>query len=188
MTSLRNQMLCGLLILTQTGCASRRSAPVDSTAILTSIDRVAVYDAGVDAFRAKRYDLARRYWKRAIELGDRDASSNLGYLLYYGFGGAPDSAAGRHYWQQAMAQRQPESHRHVAQAIVDGDRTLGDLSDAFSHAVAAKGLANAAGTRDAAVARDADALISKLQPQLSPAVEDSARARGERWTRSYPAP
>jgi len=145
-------MLRASLILIQTGCASRRSPPVDSVAILTSTYRVAVYDAGVDAFRAKRYGLARRYWERAIELGDQDACSNLGYLLYYGFGGPPDLAA------------------------------------AFSHAVAAKRLANAAGAADAAVARDADALISKLRPRLSPAVEDSARSRGERWARLDPAP
>jgi TPR repeat protein len=151
--------------------------------LLRSTDRVAVYDAGVKAYRAKTYPQARRLWQRAAQLGDHDAESNLGFLFYYGLCGAADSVAARAFWKQAMAQGIAEAHRHVAQAILDGDLRLGSIEDAYGHARAAEQLASRPGDLDGrAVARDADELAMRIKPRLSPQQLASGERLGVEWS------
>lgn len=178
-----------LVCIVLAACGRGGAQAADGTdALLLSSDRVAVYNAGVDAYRAKRYDVARRLWRRASDLGDRDAPSNLGFLFYHGLGGPPDSAVGRLFWREAMANGQDEAHRHVAQAILDGDTTLGTLADAYSHAVAARRLADGPeALKRSGVGRDAAELLAQLRGRLAPAEREAADRRGEEWARAYPA-
>jgi TPR repeat protein len=119
------------LLLVAIGCRRNERQPTGSiAALLHSKDRVAVYDAGVDAYQRKEYGMARELWRHAAELGDHNAASNLGFLLYYGLGGVADSAKAVAYWRTAMAQGDAEAHRHVAQAIQDGDVRLGSEAEA----------------------------------------------------------
>src|SRR5437763_5595580 len=130
-----------VLVVTGVACSSDRAAADTKVAqLLRSSDRMAVYDAGVVAYRRKEYPAARRLWRHAAELGDHDAASNLGFLLYYGRGGEADSIAAIAFWRRAMAQGDAEAHRHVAQAILDGEKRLGGLQDAYGHALAAQRL------------------------------------------------
>jgi TPR repeat protein len=120
-------VILALLLALGTGCranaASQSRQGLDS--LLHSTDAVAVYDAGVDRYRDKDYASARLLWRHAAGLGGREAASNMGFLLYYGLGGAPDSAEAGRFWRAAAKRGDPEAHRHLAQAIWDGDRRLG---------------------------------------------------------------
>jgi TPR repeat protein len=182
--SLRIQASTFFLILLTFGCQRKDGAATDSVALLLhSRDRIAVYDAGVDAYRRKEYRTARELWQRALELGDHNAASNLGFLFYYGLGGAADSSRGIAYWQQAMAQGDAEAHRHVAQAIVDGDRRLGSTIEAYGHAVAARALALRASELDGkGVAQDAEILIANIGSGLSSVEKAAGDSLAHLWT------
>jgi TPR repeat protein len=169
-----------LLIAAVVACRRAESTPAsDLGALLRSTDRVAVYDAGVAAYRAKDYAVARRLWERASELGDREAAANVGYLLYHGFGGPPDSAGALRRWREAMRAGDAEAHRHVADAALNGDARFGTVLDAYAHAVAADLLARRPGELGGeSVAADARRIHAELDPKLTPAQRDSAARRG----------
>ena len=156
------------------------SGRIDS--LLASTDSVAIYDAGVEAYRAKDYAAARRLWSRGIELNVPHTRSNLGYLLYYGLGGSADSTTATRLWREAMDEGDAEAHRHIAQAILDGNAKLGTLTDAYGHAIAARMLAarpdELAGD---AIVREAEQLAAKIGEGLS-AVD---RARAEQLARQW---
>ncbi|HEX2779214.1 MAG TPA: hypothetical protein VHM30_06935, partial [Gemmatimonadaceae bacterium] len=61
---------CLLVLALATGCAGdrERREPADTT--LRSGDRVTIYDAGVEAYRAKDFARARALWQRAAERGE----------------------------------------------------------------------------------------------------------------------
>jgi hypothetical protein len=172
--------LCGTLVL---ACARAEPAPSTSdAALMRSGDPAAVHDGGVAAYRAKDYARARRLWRRAADLGDPDAASNLGFLLYHGWGGPADSAGAEALWRGAMARGQAEAHRHAADAGAAGDGRFGGPADAYAHAVAAEVLALRPGARpDSGVARDARELTGRLGARLGPGERALAAGRGRAW-------
>jgi TPR repeat protein len=176
--------------LYMSACGSPREANTDSVAVtLLSSDTETVYNAGVDAYRAKRFALARALWRRAADLRVHRAESNLGFLLYYGYGGPADSGLAAEYWRRAMTAHDAEAHRHVAEAILQGDARLGSLVDAYGHAIAARTLAKRAGQEgDEQVARDAQRLLDSLSTLLRPSQVAAAAEEGARWAGSASHP
>lgn len=185
------RQLAVALLLASVACATTGTSfgEQQHAALLRSTDRVALYDAGVDAFRTQRHAAARALWRRAADLGHREAASNLGFLLYHGFGGPPDSASARALWNRAMKANTAEAHLHVARAILNGDRVLGTLAEGCSHAVAAGALSR---TPDqlagSAVALDATALVATCRGLLTPSELEAMQRRGLRWAERYPSP
>ena len=177
-------LISGLVLLTL-GCNRGREDNASPERLLQSTDATAIYDAGVEHYQAEDYAAARRLWRRAADLGTREAASNLGYLLYYGFGGAPDSAEGGRFWQAAAAQGDAEAHRHLAQAIWNGDHRLGSEVNGYAHALAAHHLGRHTSQLDGnAVADDAEPLLQRYRQRLSSdervAAERHAAAAGAR--------
>jgi TPR repeat protein len=177
----------GLAVAACAGDSAESTA--SKAALLSSGDTVAIYDAGVVAYRGQRFADAREFWHRAADLGDREAASNLGYLLYHGFGGPADSARARVLWRQAMVALDAEAHRHVAQAILDGDRASGTDDEGFSHAVAAFVLGTTSSQLAGhEVSRDAGPLVEALRPRLTPTEQVVAERRGREWALRYREP
>lgn len=171
-----------LFALATGACVGGHDRPSVLDTLLVSTDSVAVYDAGVEAYRAKRFEVARALWRRAADLHDHAAESNLGFLLYYGHGGPPDSALAAEYWRRAMQGRAAEAHRHVAQAILDGDLRFGQSIDAVSHAVAANAIARRDGQfAGEVVAREATQLLDRLRAGLPRSKVEAATQLGVRW-------
>ena len=82
-----------------------------------------------------------------------------------------------------------EAHRHMAQAIADGDRTAGSESEGFSHAVAAYVLGRTTSQlAGEEVSQDAGPLAEVLRPRLTPDEQVAAERRGREWARQYPQP
>ena len=183
-----SRILIGLLFFAAVTCSQSRGHSSDRIdSLVASTDSVAIYNAGVEAFVAKDYADARVLWRRALELGVPQTRSNLGYLLYYGLGGSADSANGIRLWREAMNEGDAEAHRHVAQAILDGNAELGTLVDAYGHALAARELAKRpveyAGDQ---VARDADKLAVRIAEALSPVDRARAEQLGRQWAAQIP--
>lgn len=165
-------------------CRGGDRAAAASDSLLHSTDSVAVYDAGVEAFKRKDYASARRFWKHAMELGDHNAESNLGYLLYYGLGGEADSLIGADLWRDAARRGDAEAHVHLARVIADGDAGAGTMLEAYSHAVAAEILAaQSRDDADAAVGRDASALKARIAAKLGSDERALADSQGHGWAR-----
>ena len=166
--------------------------PVNDSAVtkaLQSTDTVTVYNAGVEAYRAKQYEKARALWRHAADLGDHTAESNLGFLLYHGYGGPPDSGLATEYWRRAMIAQDAEAHRHVAEAILGGDVHLGTAVDAFSHALASSTIASHPGQLAGdQVGRDAKRLVDSLSASLPPSQIGAARVRGMKWATPHGYP
>lgn len=176
-----------LLAALAVSCHRSRTTTYDVEALLHSRDTVAIYDAGVDAYRAAQFDDARRLWSRTADLGGHEAESNLGFLLYYGYGGAADTGAALQYWQRAMAHLNAEAHHHVAQAIIDGNARLGSDIEAYSHLVAARLLAARPGALEGkAILRDANALRDRLLEYLPRSRVEIAERTGREWSKQYP--
>ena len=184
----RAGILIGMLFVIAPSCSRSRAPGADRIdSLVASTDSIAIYNAGVDAFRAKDYAVARVLWRRAADLGVAHTRSNLGYLLYYGLGGWADSTTAARLWQEAIAEGDAEAHRHVAQAILDGNRELGTLVDAYAHTVASRLLAKDpqeyAGDQ---IERDADRLSVKIAAGLTPPERARAEELGRRWAREAP--
>jgi len=137
---------------------------------------------GCSGVSSEEFSEARQLWRRAADLGDHSAASNIGFLLYYGYGGPADSAGARAYWTRAVAQGDAEAHRHIADAILDGDAYLGTDAEAYGHALAASHLARLPGELEGrGVAADANRLVRKLQSRLS----RTEQARGDSLSRNW---
>ena len=79
------------------------------------------YNLGVNAYQAKNYVVAREQWSKAIEAGDTSALNNLGYLLYFGLGGTPDSTRAVALWKRAATAGHSEAQWHLGYAYETGN-------------------------------------------------------------------
>lgn len=167
--------------------ACRKHAPAaEVEAALRSTDTVAVYNAGVDAYRARDFALARVLWRHAADLGAHEAETNLGFLMYYGYGGPADTAQAIAYWQSAMAHLDAAAHHQMAQAILAGNDRLGSDLEAYSHLAAARILAQRPNQLAAdLIVRDADQLRQRLLAYLPRSKVELAESVGRRWSEAY---
>ena len=140
------------------------------------------YNLGVDAYRAKDYASARLHWTRAVEEHELSAFNNLGYLLYYGLGGEPDSARAVSLWLKAAKDGHSEAQLHLGHAFEDGEGTRQSLVEAYAwYRCALVNSQAAAKTNDseAQIAQDASksltTLLRKLPTESLEAAEQLAR-------------
>ncbi len=79
---MRVTALTGFVVLTIAGCDRARPPDArDADRLLRSSDRIAVYDAGVAAYRAKDYALARRFWRQAMTGGNAEAHRHVAQAI-----------------------------------------------------------------------------------------------------------
>ena len=84
-----------------------------------------------------------------------------------------------------MALGDAEAHRHVAQAIVDGDARLGSETEAYGHALAARALAlRGSEVAGEGVAEDADVLITRIGSRLSRNEKQAGDSLAHLWAQS----
>jgi hypothetical protein len=123
------------------------------------------YNLGVDAYRSKDYTSARQHWTSAVGQGETAAMNNLGYLLFFGMGGAPDQARAVSLWTTAARDGQSESQWHLAVALERGEGAGRDLVEAYAwYRCALAGMSAAADDEDSEVMADArDGVIRTLE-------------------------
>lgn len=129
------------------------------------------YNKGVDAFRVKDFSTARQHWEVAIQSNDPNAQNNLGYLLYYGMGGAADPERAVELWRKAAFAAHSEAQWHLGQAYEDGTALSQNYSEAYSWyrcaAASAKATAGDDKELEQAIANDAHQSLEKLLSKLT---------------------
>lgn len=90
------------------------------------------YNQGVESFRAKDYSNARLHWEVAVKQYVRAAYNNLGYLLYFGMGGAAEPERAVSLWTIAAKNGDREAQWHLALAFEEGKGVNRDLVVAYA--------------------------------------------------------
>ena len=146
------------------------------------------YNQGVHAYRVKDYAQARLHWARAIEQNVRPAYNNLGYLLYFGLGGAKDQDRAVSLWMIGARRGEREAQWHLAHALEDGKGAPRDIGTAYAWYRCAD--ANFASTppeddADTIAMRDIKASIARLIAAMPPEQLRDSEIRARRFIASY---
>ncbi|CAN5341548.1 hypothetical protein BH09PSE6_BH09PSE6_34240 [soil metagenome] len=193
--------LCAVLCCIAACTASAVEVPVDQAAPVQQAKPLVAdpvqastdaYDKGTEAYVANDFVEARKQWSRVVAAGNRDADNNLGYLFYYGLGGARDYPRALHLWRRAAVAGQPESQMHLGDAFKNGVAVPKDLVQAyawfrFSMATAAK---PGPGREDlyASIAGQARDALAKLAPTMTRAQVASGELLGAQYIAALTAP
>lgn len=140
-------------------------------ACVASANAESAYNKGVDAFRIKDFPTARQHWEVAIKSDDPLAQNNLGYLLYYGMGGAADQERAVALWRKAAFAGHAEAQWHLGQAHEDGTALPQNNSEAYSWyrcaAASAKATAGNDKEYEQELTNDARESLEKLLSKLT---------------------
>ena len=77
-------------------------------------------DLGAYYYGKKKFDLAKKYYERTYELGDRSIAVCLGYIWYYGRTGVIEYEKAFHYFSEAAALGDCEGKRKLADMYKNG--------------------------------------------------------------------
>ena len=142
-----------------------------SAGVVLPAESESAYNQGVHAYQAKDYAKARVHWARAVEQNVRPAYNNLGYLLFYGLGGAEDAERAVSLWTTGARRGEREAQWHLAHALEDGKGVARDIGAAYAWYRCAD--VNFASTppeddADTIAMRDIKAPIARLIATMSP--------------------
>ncbi len=147
------------------------------------------YDLGVYAYRVKDYSTARQHWTRAVEQQDEMmALNNLGYLLYYGLGGEPDTTRAVSLWTAAATKGNSESQWHLGRAFEEGKGTEQSLVQSYAWyrcAAAIFQATPAVDDLDVQIAQDAHTSLVRLLPKLSPSHFEASERLAKEYIAKY---
>jgi TPR repeat protein len=125
---------------------------------------------GIASFGARDDANARAHWAVATEQKVRAAYNNLGYLLYYGLGGAAEPERAVSLWTIAAKNGDREAQWHLALAFEEGKGVSRDLMTAYAWYRCAEANFAAAPLVDEAdveSVRDTKAAITRLAAKLT---------------------
>ena len=146
------------------------------------------YNLGVDAYRVKDYAAARLHWSKAVDEQELSAFNNLGYLLYYGLGGEPDTTRAVVLWLKAARDGHSEAQWHLGRAFEDGEGTKQSTIEAYAWYRCA--VANSqAGAKDndseAQVAQDASKALTSILRKLPAEKLEAAELLARQYIAMY---
>ncbi|MFM9901692.1 MAG: tetratricopeptide repeat protein [Polaromonas sp.] len=147
------------------------------------------YNLGVNAYQAKNYVVAREQWSKAIEAGDTSALNNLGYLLYFGLGGTPDSTRAVALWKRAATAGHSEAQWHLGYAYETGNGVQQSNTEAYAWYRCAIVSASQAHPDDkeaeAQISQDAAQSLGKLLERLPADQFAAAEQLAKQYTATY---
>ena len=115
-------------------------------------DQTAQYNLAVEHWRGecvpKDLSKSRILWRASLSPNSPSSYNNLGYLLYYGFGGPEDHEEAVSLWEQGVKYGSLESLIHLAHAYLDEVFLDYDASEALVLASAALECANRTSSQD----------------------------------------
>jgi TPR repeat protein len=149
----------------------------------------AEYNQGVNSFRAEDYACARLHWTRASQENVRAAYNNLGYLLYFGLGGAAEPERAVSLWAIAARNGDREAQSHLAFAFEEGKGVSRDLVTAYAWYRCAEANFSASplvDKADAELVRDTRAAIARIVEKLSIAQVQEAEVLAQKYIQAFP--
>jgi hypothetical protein len=171
-----NRIAIFILVAVLLGCATHEAAQTS-------------YNKGVDAYRVKDYVSARTHWSEAAAQGDTSALNNLGYLLYFGLGGEPDSTRAISLWKQAAVAGHSEAQWHLGQAFEEGKGLPQNLVEAYAWyrcaVVNAESAVGADKDLQEQIAGDARKSLAKLLEKLTKEQFESAERLAKQYIDKY---
>jgi hypothetical protein len=179
-----------LVLVALSGYALAADSDVERNAQLLNAPPIhAEYDRGVNAFRTEDYKSARIHWAKAVDSQVRAAFNNLGYLLFYGMGGAaePERAVG--LWTTAAKSGDRESQWHLAQALEQGKGTPQNRIEAYAWyrcATVNFAVAPLADKTDQQIAEDAKFATLRIAATLSADEQRTANELASKFLETYP--
>lgn len=165
------------------------AALAGAIALPTSVAAASFYNDGVEAYRAKNYQLARELWAKAVLDGEPSARNNLGFLLYYGLGGEPDLARAIVLWKESAIYGHSESQWHLGVAYEEGKGVDKNLVEAYAWYRCSIASAEAPREGDekaeAEIATDAYQSLVKVLDKLPAADFDAARKQAKEYVQMF---
>lgn len=153
------------------------------------------YVLGVEAFKKKNYSEAIAQWSKAAARGNADAMNNLGFLLFYGYGGDRNLEDAIRLWRTAAYAGHSEAQWHLGTAYESGKGVEKDFPKAYgwyrcSIATATSKLKGEDKDTQAAILGDARKSLASLAPRLSAKELARGKALASEYIRRYgkPAP
>ena len=153
------------------------------------------YVLGVEAYKKKDFPEAIAQWSKAAARGNVDAMNNLGFLLFYGYGGDKNPEDAIRLWRTAAYAGHSEAQWHLGTAYESGDGVEKDFPRAYGwYRCAIEAATSKLGSEDrdtqAAILRDAKKSLAKLTPRLSAKELARGKALASEYVRRYgkPAP
>jgi len=188
---IRKIICCAILLVTALpvfaqGPAARSEHPVTACAPGTYKDE---YSRGVESFQKKDYVCARLHWGRASQANVRATYNNLGYLLYFGLGGAVEPERAVSLWTVAARNGDRESQWHLALAFEEGKGVRRDLLTAYAWYRCADANFSAApllDQEDAQAAQDAKASIARVIAKLPAEQVEQAEVLARTYIQAFP--
>lgn len=147
------------------------------------------YNQGVISFREKDYSNARLHWTRATAENVRAAYNNLGYLLYFGLGGATEPEKAVSLWTIAARNGDREAQWHLALAFEEGKGVSRDLVTAYAWYRCADvnfAAAPLADQADAEIVKDTKAAIARTVAKLSLEQVREAELLARKYIEAFP--
>ena len=173
---MRAHFVASLFVLALVACASR---PTSESA----------YNLGVSAYRAKDYSAARTHWSDAVASGDVSALNNLGYLFYYGLGGAADQQQAVGLWRRAAERGDSEAQWHLGAAYQEGKALPQSNVEAYAWYRFAIASAEAATENERPVeqeiANDARKSLAAIVERLTPEQFAAGQALAKQYIGAY---
>jgi hypothetical protein len=173
---MRAYLVALLFVLALVACASQ---PTSESA----------YNRGVSAYRAKDYAAARTHWSEAVAGGDVSALNNLGYLLYYGLGGAPDQQQAVGLWRRAAERGHSEAQWHLGAAFQEGKALPQSNVEAYAWYRCAIASTEAASENERhaeeEIANDARKSLAAIVERLTPEQFASGQALAKQYIGAY---
>ncbi len=148
-----------------------------------------LYNDGVEAYRAKNYQLARELWAKAVLDGEPSARNNLGFLLYYGLGGEPDLARAIVLWKESATYGHSESQWHLGVAYEEGKGVDKNLVEAYAwyrfSIASAEAPREGDEKAEVEIATDAYQSLIKVLDKLPAADFDAARRQAKEYVQMF---
>ena len=88
-------------------------------------------DRGKKAYEAKRWDVARRWFQKAADLGDSEGMQGMSWIYYNGNGVPEDKAEGAHWLKKAADHGNVEAMQSIAWDYEYGENVTKDYIEAM---------------------------------------------------------
>ena len=174
-------MFATMLVAVSVGCskkapqeaANKSEIPAAATA---AVEAPKIYQEGVDAYQAGKFDVAAAKFKELADKGDASAQFNLGSLYHQGQGVTQDDKQAALYFAKAAEQGHTDAMDNLGLRYAKGEGVEQDLVQAY------KWFSIAGMRKNASAASNAKFALSKMTPEKI----EQAQNQAKEWMEQHP--
>lgn len=154
-------MLAAVLVAASAGCSKKASetASTEAPAATATVEAPKIYQEGVDAYQAGKFDVAAAKFKELADKGDASAQFNLGSLYRQGQGVAQDDKQAALWWAKAADQGHTDAMDNLGLRYAKGEGVELNLVQAY------KWFSIAGMRKNESAAANAKVTLAKMSPE-----------------------